>query len=444
MSRQAVEFQLMFGLGRQGRYSVAARLVPEGGAPALLAHGEVDIDQKALLGLSSDARSYGRLLSDMVFQTPLQNAWHEAAGYHMATSAPLHVRIGCDLQTEELHALRWETLADPRDRASPLALSTRVWLSRALDAHHPAPPQAEAGASPVALVAAPEDGQRYQLAPIDVARQRQHVLMLCGGRSHTLLARGAGSPRPTLENLLAALRQGPRLVYIVAHGVWAHDEVWLWLEDEAGAGRPVASSELARHVGDLPRRPELIILLVCRGAGLSHREGWAGALGARLVRAGVTAVLAMQGDLSFSSADSFIQGLFADLSRGSPVEHAVAVARGAIADTDEWWLPVLFAQSGRRAPGYGAEAQPERRRASGLSQLSYEKGLHELKRRLGPEEQGECLTLEARLRENLRRERLFGGTETLRSERAEIIFSLNELALRCCGVSFNELCSPGV
>jgi hypothetical protein len=49
-------------------------------------------------------------------------------------------------------------------------------------------------------------------------------------------------------------------------------------------------------------------------------------------------------------------------------------------------------------------------------------------------------TLVGRLADNQRQERLFGGSETTRNERAQIIFSLNELALKGCGVSFNELC----
>jgi len=44
-----------------------------------------------------------------------------------------------------------------------------------------------------------------------------------------------------------------------------------------------------------------------------------------------------------------------------------------------------------------------------------------------------------RLAENLRKERLFGSTETLRSERSEIIYALNPLAQRLTGVSFNDL-----
>jgi len=52
----------------------------------------------------------------------------------------------------------------------------------------------------------------------------------------------------------------------------------------------------------------------------------------------------------------------------------------------------------------------------------------------------EFYVLESTLKENLHRTRLFGDNETRRSNRAEIIYALNQLASDYCGISFNELC----
>lgn len=73
--------------------------------------------------------------------------------------------------------------------------------------------------------------------------------------------------------------------------------------------------------------------------------------------------------------------------------------------------------------------------------MNYEAGLKELLRRLGPNsaQYVEALTFEGRLNENMRNERLYGSTESLRSERAAIVHQLNTLALGALGVSFNEL-----
>lgn len=74
--------------------------------------------------------------------------------------------------------------------------------------------------------------------------------------------------------------------------------------------------------------------------------------------------------------------------------------------------------------------------------LSYENGLSQMRALL---EQGdstlfhEFLALEARLRESLRDDQLYGASENVRSQRAAVVYALNELALRTFGMSFNEV-----
>lgn len=74
----------------------------------------------------------------------------------------------------------------------------------------------------------------------------------------------------------------------------------------------------------------------------------------------------------------------------------------------------------------------------------YDRGLAALKAALPGEHQAALLTLEDRLQSNLRKEKLFGGTETTRAERSAIIYELNDLALRVLGVGFNDLCAGQV
>ncbi len=75
--------------------------------------------------------------------------------------------------------------------------------------------------------------------------------------------------------------------------------------------------------------------------------------------------------------------------------------------------------------------------------MDYERGLQALRECLagaGAAAQSELATLEERLANNQRAERLFGSSENTRNERSQIIYALNELALSHCGVSFNDLC----
>jgi CRISPR-associated Csx14 family protein len=72
--------------------------------------------------------------------------------------------------------------------------------------------------------------------------------------------------------------------------------------------------------------------------------------------------------------------------------------------------------------------------------MDYEKGLEQLKQHLhGTVWEHEFQVYEARLRENLTRERLYGTSEQFRSDRAQIIGQLNRLA-SYVGTNFNDLC----
>jgi hypothetical protein len=72
--------------------------------------------------------------------------------------------------------------------------------------------------------------------------------------------------------------------------------------------------------------------------------------------------------------------------------------------------------------------------------LDYERGLDLLRAQLEQTNRYvEFTTLEARLRENLKDEHLFGSNETTRAERARIVKSLNKLALEVLKLSFNDL-----
>ncbi len=71
--------------------------------------------------------------------------------------------------------------------------------------------------------------------------------------------------------------------------------------------------------------------------------------------------------------------------------------------------------------------------------FTYERSLERLSELLANADTETMLNfavLEARLRENLRSESLFGSTETLRNERARIVYELNRIALDWDGSSF--------
>jgi hypothetical protein len=72
--------------------------------------------------------------------------------------------------------------------------------------------------------------------------------------------------------------------------------------------------------------------------------------------------------------------------------------------------------------------------------MDYNRGLELLRAQLEQTNRYEEFTiLEARLRENLQDEHLFGTNETSRTDRARVVASLNKLTTESLGLSFNEL-----
>ena len=75
--------------------------------------------------------------------------------------------------------------------------------------------------------------------------------------------------------------------------------------------------------------------------------------------------------------------------------------------------------------------------------ISYETGLTQLLERLGKDHlrYPDALTLQSRLRENIAQTQHYGDTETRRAERAQIVDTLNRLAMETVGVSLGDLSS---
>ncbi len=72
--------------------------------------------------------------------------------------------------------------------------------------------------------------------------------------------------------------------------------------------------------------------------------------------------------------------------------------------------------------------------------MDYELGLRTLAARLSADAGDQFRVLEARLRENLSNEALYGATETTRADRARIVGELNRLAASRTGQDFNSMC----
>jgi hypothetical protein len=322
---------------------------------------------------------YGQTLAQQLFgQAEIREAFNKARANAQRQEAPLRVRLFLDPRAHELHSLRWETLRDPDDPDSTLLTSEHYYFSRYLSSYDwgPVYPRAKSKLKALVAIANPADLDPDQLAPVDVegelARARAGMgeiktaaLARVEDRSHFENVDFLGTA--TLNQIQDSLREGYDVLYLVCHGALEKDGAQLWLEDEEGKAHVVSGRELATRLNELQHRPRLVVLASCQSAGSGDQPrsddgGALAALGPRLAEAGVPAVLAMQGNITMQTVENFMPVFFGELGADGQIDRAVALARGAVRDRPDWWMPVLFMRlkSGRLwyTPGF-AEDQAE-------------------------------------------------------------------------------------
>ncbi len=303
------------------------------------------LEEAALRSREHDPAAYGEELAAQLLVAPGARGFVDLAlAVAASQQTPLHLRLFIGPDAEALHALRWETLRLPGSPA-PLAVGEWVRFSRYLNSDNWRPVAAPQRNALRALVAiASPDVSGTTLAEVRTDEELAAARAGLGGiPAVELAARG----QVTLANLLARLRDGCDILYLVAHGMLVDGEPHIQLE-QAGGGRAwTPGRELAAQLGGLAQQPGLVVLVSCQSAGadgqwLSQDNGALAGLGPRLAAAGVPAVVAMQGNLSMATAAAFMPQFLAELRRDGVVDRAMAVARGAVRDRPDWWMPVLF------------------------------------------------------------------------------------------------------
>ncbi|MBC8078540.1 MAG: CHAT domain-containing protein [Chloroflexales bacterium] len=298
----------------------------------------VSFDLLALQALEADPVAYGCQLGTMLFASPsLAAAFASSRAAAQSNGRPLRLRIVID--TPELHDLRWETLRDPHDNLA-LALSEQIIFCRTLASANWRPitlrPKGDLRA--LVVIAAPPGLETYELAPIDAAAEQQRALTSLHSIPTTVLVAPGQSALP---NIIAQLRIGYDLLYLVGHGSIVDGESWLFLDDGSGAVARVPGVDLVTRLADLPYPPRLVVLASCESASDGSRAAQA-ALGPRLAVAGIPAVIAMQGALAMETNATFAPTFFRELRRDGRIDRALAAARQAVAHKPDWWAMALF------------------------------------------------------------------------------------------------------
>lgn len=363
--------ELEIGLHRPyaEHYRVELRYTaPDSDADVRLSPGEPRFDLDRLRQLEGDAAAYGKeLAATLLADTSLREALAQVRSAVQSLGVPLRLRLFVGPSATEMHGVRWETLRDP-DQDSPLLTGEEILFSRYLSSvdWRPVGPRPRGTLRAVVAIANPAGLERYApegrpLAQVDVPGELERARAGLGDIPLTpLTAPGSVS----LNSLADNLREGYDVLYLVCHGALVDGEPYLWLETEEGGVQVVSGSELVTRVKEIRRRPLLIVLASCQSAGTGDEtragdNGALAALGPRLAEIGVPAVLAMQGNVSMDTVAAFMPVFFRELKQDGQIDRAVAVARGAVRNRDDWWMPVLFMRlrSGRLwyTPGFGED-----------------------------------------------------------------------------------------
>jgi hypothetical protein len=325
----------------------------------------VDIDPHELDAVD-DVEEYGLALGAGLFGHGVGAAFQTAVATSQSHGVRLRVRLVMGGTASALHGLRWETLRNPVD-GSTLLTNENVLFSRYLSSQDWRPvgvrPREELTA--LAVVAAPSDLGSFQggrpLAPVDVPEELDRIAD--GLASFSLTSLPSAGPS-TAANMLDQVRRGYDVLYLVCHGYVVNDEPVLLLVDPDGHAAPMLGSELVAQLRDLSRLPRLVFLASCQSAGAGEERssadaGVLAALGPRLAEAGVPAVVAMQGNITMTTAATFTSAFFRSLDEDGLVDRATAVARSAVRDRPDWWAPALFMRLKSGRLWYVAGTGPE-------------------------------------------------------------------------------------
>jgi hypothetical protein len=152
----------------------------------------------------------------------------------------------------------------------------------------------------------------------------------------------------TWADLQELLLEGEwHVLHFIGHGDFdaERDEGVLALVREDGRADLVAAHRLVDLLRQARPMPRLVVLNSCSGAAAGVSDLFSGTAAA-LVRGGVSAVAAMQYEISDPAAVAFARGFYAAIVRGRGIDDAVSSGRVAILGlsdrTLEWVTPVLY------------------------------------------------------------------------------------------------------
>ena len=354
MTTPTGEIELWIDRELDGQYTLRLRARPPAGdADHMAGPAKLPLDDAALLAAGDDAARYGACLGAAVWSdADVRRTFDEVRAVCEAHRAGLRLRLFMAPGAAALHSLRWEAVCDPRDPETPLLAGRDIHFSRYLASHdwQSVELRRRHDLRGLIAIANPTDLADYPLlAPIDAPAVLARTQAALGTVRTTALA---GPGEATVERIVAGLADHD-VLYLVAHGLVVGDEAALWLVRAGGETHRVSAVELCDRLREAGTLPSLVVLCSCQSAGTGlpvgvtdagERGQWGAltAIGPRLSRLGVPAVLALQGTFSVESEARFMPRFFEVLREDGRVDRAAGAARAAVGGRPDWWMPVVF------------------------------------------------------------------------------------------------------
>ena len=300
-------------------------------------------------------QSFGRELFNALVTGEARSRYDVSVG--VARQQGQGLRLKLRILPPELAKLPWEFLYDPRE-AEYVCLSRDTPVVRYLELPQPVQPLlVQPPLRILGMIVSPHD-----LAPLDVAHEKQRVETAVGDLQKQRLIDLKWLEGQTWRDLQRAMRGGPwHIFHFIGHGGFdrSADEGVIALADENGSAHRLLATELGRLLSD-HRSLRLVLLNSCEGARGSEYDVFS-STAAILVRRGMPAVVAMQYEITDRAAVEFARSFYEALVEGLPVDAAVTEARKAISlavnNTVEWGTPVLYMRAPQGAIFQLPEAQ---------------------------------------------------------------------------------------
>jgi hypothetical protein len=303
-------------------------------APDPLVYGE-QLFQWLFQGEVAEAFSYARKL-----------AGEPSRGFKAGTR--LRIRLSLDPKSVELRQLLWESLYTP-DGLQPFSLTTA--FSRFMHVSGPQNlPIRKRPLRMLLIISSPEGVD--QIAFDEFNRELEKSIIRDARRSiGPLLIVDSLKESPTLARIqdteLQVAREdgdGYHIVHLLAPVSLRGNQGYLLLPDDTGKARKVSAKDIVRVIVPLSSPPPRLVLLTAPLTAQRPGSETLIDLAQMLIEAGVQAVVAIQSPISAPTLFRFIEHFYAALMRTGGIDIAMAEARTAIYNPDQWeWThPVLY------------------------------------------------------------------------------------------------------